>query len=362
MSDKSTTRLIQPYLEEATAPLFLSGMFQTPPQNFFNSEKVEYDVMRDGEDVSIPLQDVTADPRELEASKYTNKALTPPILDEVGTIAAFDQTHRQPGETPFDNPDFIAHAIAQSMLIGRKCENKIRRAIELMCAQVFQTGIVSLKDSNGTVLFTSDFSVQSSHKPTASPVWAADGSTGDPMGDLASLATVVRQDGKRVPDRLIFGNGAMQRFLKNATVKQFFFNNFNSPEYAGLLPKNMPEDATFVGWIWVGAYRMEVWQYTGFYKDQQSGTITPYVADNKVIMLASKARRDLCFGYIPLIVPPDARALRFMPPRIQSQTLGLDLSVNAWVTPNNKHVKISFGTRPIPIPTAIDTFGCLQAY
>jgi hypothetical protein len=54
--------------------------------------------------------------------------------------------------------------------------------------------------------------------------------------------------------------------------------------------------------------------------------------------------------------------MQFMPPRIQDPTRGLDLSVNAWITPNNKHVKVSFGMRAIPIPTAIDTYGCLTVF
>ena len=46
MSDRSNTRLISAYLEESPAPLFLAGMFQTPPQNIHMTEKVEIDVMR----------------------------------------------------------------------------------------------------------------------------------------------------------------------------------------------------------------------------------------------------------------------------------------------------------------------------
>jgi hypothetical protein len=361
MSDKSTTRLIAPYLEEATAPLFLSSFFQTPQQNFFNSEKVEYDVMRDGEDIAVPIPDTSTDPREIEANKFTNKAVVPPVFDLAGAVAAFETSHRQPGDTPFDNPDFMAHAIAQSMLIGRKAENMIRRSIELECAQVFQTGKISLKDDAGVERFACDFSMKSGHKITTT-AWAADGSTGDPLGDLNTAATVVRQDGKRVADVALFGAVAMQRFLANAKVKQVLFNNFTSKEYGGLTPSLKGEDATFIGWVWVGAYRIEIWQYTGFYKDPQSGTLTPYIDDNKVVVMSSKARRDLCFGYLPLIVPPDARAAKFMPPRIQSQSLGLDLSVNAWITPNNKHVKVSFGTRPLAIPTAIDCHAALTVY
>ena len=46
MSDRSTTRLIDAYLETSSAPLFLGGFFQTPPANIHNTEKIEIDVMR----------------------------------------------------------------------------------------------------------------------------------------------------------------------------------------------------------------------------------------------------------------------------------------------------------------------------
>ena len=41
MSDTSTKRMISAYIQEAPPTLFLSGFFQSPPQNFHNSEEVE---------------------------------------------------------------------------------------------------------------------------------------------------------------------------------------------------------------------------------------------------------------------------------------------------------------------------------
>ena len=52
----------------------------------------------------------------------------------------------------------------------------------------------------------------------------------------------------------------------------------------------------------------------------------------------------------------------FLPPRISSSDRGLDLTTNAWITPDNKHVKVSAGTRPLTIPTAIDTYARLTVF
>lgn len=358
MSDRSNTRLINAYLEESSAPLFLSGNFQTPPRNIHSTEKVEIDVMRDSEDVAIVIQDFTAGARENEATAYVNKGFTPPIYDEVGTITAFDAIRRMPGQNPFDDPNFAANATEQAFRIFRKLENKIRRAIELMSSQVLQTGILTLIDANGTTLYTLDFGMRSAHKITTT-AWAADGSTGDPITDLANAGILVRRNGKKVPNRLVFGSVAWLRFLANAKVSAAL-DKFRQ-NLGELNPKSRGEGATSMGYINIGNYKYELWLYDGFYKHQQTGTLTPFLPDNKVLMM-SDGRLDLTYGAIPLIVAPDQRVLPFLPPRISSSANGLDLTTNAWVTPDGKHLRVSAGTRPLTIPTAIDTYACLTVF
>lgn len=360
MSTASTVRLIEAYIEESEAPLFLSSFFRSPPQNFHNTEKVEWDVMRDAEDIAVPLPDLASGARSNEANQYTNKSAVPPILNEEGTITAYNQIHRQPGQDPFQNPDFALNATMEAFRVIRKLEYKVRRTIELMASQVFQTGAITLKDSSGNTLFSLSFNIKSSHLVTTT-TWAPDGSTGAPLTDIASLASVVRKDGKKTPRQLIFGQGALTRFQANSLVqKQFGQLNLNlgmfNPEKRGT------EGATFQGYINIQNYRYEIWTYDGFYKDPQTGTLTPYVGDNKVILLTDAARYDLTYGAIPLMVPPEQRAMAFLPPRIMAPGAGLDLSTNAWFTPDGQHLKVTAGTRPLTIPTAIDTYGCLTVF
>jgi hypothetical protein len=360
MSDKSTSNMISAYLEEASAPMFLSGFFKTPPENVHTTEKVEIDIMRDGNDVAIALQDYTANARENEASLYQNKAFTPPIFDEAGAINAYDAINRLPGQNPFTNPVYGANAFKQAVTIWRRLENKVRRAIELMASQVLQTGVITAVDTAGNTLYTLDFGMKSGHKVTTT-TWAADGSTGAPMSDISSLGTVVRRDGQKVPDRLLFGLGAWQRFLANAKV-QLALGRIATLGLGELAPQMRGEGATFQGYIFVDGYRYEMWTYDGFYKNPNGGAQTPYIADNNVIMMASSGRLDLSYGAIPIIVPPESRVLPFLPPRITSGEKGLDLTTNVWVTDNGKHLKVSGGTRPLTIPTAIDTYGRLTVF
>lgn len=358
MSDASTKKMISMYMEEASAPGFLSGFFTSPAGNFHTSELVEIDVLRDDEDVAVVVQDLTVGARANESTKYTNKGFTPPIYDEEGTITAFDQIKRQPGVDPFTDPNYAANATGQAFRIFRKLENKIRRAIELQASQVLQTGILNLKDSTGAILYTLDFKPKATHLVTTGTVWAPDGTTGNPLADLESLAQVVRRDGKKKPNKLIFGLSAYQRFLANADVtKRLDSHTLN---LGNLAPEVRGEGATFQGRVWIGHYLFEMWMYDGFYTDVQSGNHTSFLDDDKVIMMSEGARLDLTFGAIPLLQQPSAPAMSFLPSRLSSSERGLDLTTNAWFTPDGKHLKVSAGTRPLTIPTAIDTFASLD--
>lgn len=358
MSDASNTRLIRMYMEEAEAPMFLSGFFQSPPENFHNTEKVEIDVLRDDEDVAIVVTDLTTGTRENEVTQYVNKGFTPPIFDESGRITAYDTIKRVAGQDPFQNPDFAANATSQSFRLFRKLERKIRRSIELMSSQVLQTGVLTLTNAAGTALYTLDFQPKSTHIATVSVTWATDGSTGTPLADLASLASVVRRDGKKQPTKLVFGSSALQRFLANEDVQKQLDNR--AMQLGQLAPQTRGQGATFQGFIWIGHYRFEIWMYDGFYRDPVTGNHTDYIHPEKVIMMSDGARLDLSYGAIPMIVPPEQRALPFLPPRMNDSDAGLDLTVNAYVTPNGKHLIVEAGTRPLTIPTAIDTFACLD--
>jgi hypothetical protein len=357
MSDASTTHMIGAYIEEASAPMFLSGFFRSPPENFHTSEDVEIDVQRDDETVAIVITDLSVGPRVNESTLYTNKRFKPPIFDEAGVINAYDMIKRQPGQNPFESPEYGRNAVNAAFKIYRKLEQKLRRSVELMCAQVLQTGQLTLLDSSGAALYTLNFQPKATHMATVSTTWATNGSAGDPLADIAALATVVRRDGKVEPKRLIFGDSAYQRFLANAKVIQAL--EVRRLEAAQIAPVSRGQGATFQGWVWVGHYRFEIWTYDGWYKHPQTGVATPYVSTDNVIMMGD-GRLDLTFGGIPILVAPDQRVLPFLPPRISSEGRGLDLTTNAWVTPDGKHVMVSAGTRPLTIPTAIDTFARLD--
>lgn len=354
MAGNSTTHLIDMYVEDASPVPFLTTFFRAPPKNYYTSEKVELDVVRDSEEVAIVIQDLAAGTRENELTQYVNKSFTPPVYDESATLTSYDMLKRFPGQDVFSDPDYMANATEQAFAIFRKLELKIRRAVELQCAQVLQTGKLTLTDKAARPLYTLDYGPRSSHFITAGAAWG--GGSDVPLTDLGNLGEVVRRDGRGVPNTIIFGKRAWRDFIGNALVQKLFDNR--RFEF-GLIQPRRDGGSSFKGKLTIDNYDYDLYVYDGTYLDPQTLATTNYVAQDSVIMLSENSRLDLTFGAIPLLKKPDNPALQFLPPRITSGDMRIDLSTNAWFTPDGKHLKVSAGTRPLAIPTAIDTFGCL---
>jgi len=356
MSDALTKKMLPMYLQEASATMFLSGFFQSPAVNFHTSETVEIDIMRNEEDVAIVVTDLTTGNRANADDLYTNKRFKPPIYQEEAPLQAYDLMKREAGQDPFQSPNYQANAVVRAFRIFQRLEMKIRRAIELQAAQVLQTGQLTLRNQDGVALYTVDFAPKATHFPTAGTTW---GDTGDDkIGDLEALAKVVRTDGLVTPNRLVFGLKAWSEFIDDESVQNRLDNRRMS--LGEVAPETRGQGGTFQGYIWLGNYRFEMWTYDGYYKSPETGASTPYVDTGSVIMLSTQTRLDLTFGAIPLIVPPEGRALPFLPPRLPNERGGMDLTTNSWVTPNGQTLMVMAGTRPMTIPTAIDAYGCLD--
>ncbi len=365
MSDTTTKRMISAYISTAQPTMFLSGLFQSPPENFHSSEEIEIDVVRDDEDVSVVLQDLSTGYRMNSDDIYTNKGFKPPIHKEAISINSFDLLKRRPGENPFETPDFRSSIITRMFQGTTKIERKIRRAIELQASQVLQTGILTLKDKATNTLYTLDYKPKASHFPTAGTSW--DTATGqEKLDDLNALGEEIRNDGLENPDQLIFGIDAFESFISDPVIQARF--DIRRIDLGTISPMEMRGGGgNFRGIVDLGNYRYDVWTYGGRFKDPASGLKVQYLDPKKVILRSSTGRLDATFGAIPNIGSligggAGARSLiPELPGRISNVDGGMDLFTNIWMSADGEQLFGGVSTRPLMIPTAIDTFGCLEA-
>ncbi len=355
--DNSTSRMLSAYFKDARPTLFLAGMFRSPPENFYNSESVQLDIVRSGESVAVNVYDISSGPRRTEATTFTNKEYVPPIYNEGSSINAFDLMKRQPGQINFQDPNFQANATSQAFRQVRLTEDRIRRAYEWQASQVLQDpSAVTLIDENGDTTFQIDYKPKAANFPTVAVAWSNAAAT--PLLDMESLAIQIRTAGLVSVTDAFMGDTAFNNFIRNAEVKAQLDNR--RMDVGSITPISRGEGATFQGDFWIGAYKINIWTYTGRYEDPQTNVSTPFIAGDKVIMATAGARLDATFGGIPSIVPPDSRVLPFIPPRAANVTTGVDLHLNAYLSPNGKQLTIETGSRPLFIPTDIDSYGCID--
>lgn len=336
---------------------FLSRMFTVKPGGIYDGTKVAIDVQRFGEKVAIAIKKCTG-PNLNDIDIFTTKEFEPPSYGEAFPLDVCDLLNRMAGVDPHTAAytgyaSSIVAKMAQGFVL---IDDMIRRSVELQASQILQTGVLTLTDDAGATVYTLDFKPKATHFPTVGTGWDQAGA--DPLGDLESLAKVIRSDGKVNPDRLVLGETALKHFLANTKVKDALDNR--RIEIGEVAPQFADSGATFYGFVWVGNYRFEMWSYPETYEDPQTGNPVEFVTPDKVIMLSSRTRLDMTAARVPLPLGPDPRLAGLLPGRLTSREANFDVTPNAYATPNGKQIMGELEARILLIPVQIDGYGCVD--
>ena len=357
MTNAVTKHMAREYVQEAPAPMALSSLFTSDARNYYSSEFIEFDIEREGEEIAPVLTDIKNGNTKFALDQYTNKEFKAPVIREEFSINAFDMMKRQLGQISFTDPNFRANAMTQFMKHMRYGGKRQRRTIELMAAQILQTGTVTLKDDKGGDAYTIDFKPKATHFPTAATAWT-DAANCDPAIDLENLCDAIHTDGQSTPDRAIMGKKAWRNFIRSAKVQELL--NGRRIVQGGVDPSAPAPGLRYMGYIDLTGYQLALYTYKGEYKDIGASTNSRYLEDNNVIVLSENMRLDATWGAIPQIVPPETRAMSFLSGRLPMASVGMDFTTNAWVAQNGESITGTIGSRPLLIPTSIDRFGCLK--
>lgn len=357
-TDKFRVNMIELYRESRAPDLFLSQFFDVRPGNISSSEKVTIDVVREDEEIS-PVVNICEGGSWNESTLFTNKEWTPPSIMEKMPFDCSSLLLREPGVDPFsmDGVSFQAQLLSKIVDGLSRLSGKIARNREHQAAQILQTGILNLEGVDGTTFYNVDFKPKATHFANVATVWS--NTAANILADLESLAEVIRTDSLMNPDILIMGDDAYNNFIRNAEVQALFDNR--RMDVGEIVPFNRSTNgATRKGRVDVASYTFEIWTYSGRGIIPGAGTKTNYVDTNFVIMMSSDGRLDTVFGGVPRPLAIDARFQGLgLPPRI-SIPGAIDISPNVYATPDGMSTIMSVTSRPLLIPTAIDTFGRLD--
>jgi len=354
-------KMLSAYFQSASPLFFLMSFFRAPRENFYEGESVEIDIQRTGESVSVALSDISQGYKQNTVALSTNKEFKPPAHKEAISLNSFSLLKREVGQDSYEQVGYRAKLLNKILTSTRPVADKVMRSMEWQCSQVLQSGVVSLTDEAGAATFEIDYSPKAAHFPTAGTAWS---NPAAPIAnDLLSLCNVIRNNGKMRPNIAIFGEASYEAMFANTALMERL--NFRRADTAAITPQSRnSEMGLFHGVIELGNSRLEIWTYDGHYENPQTKVVTPFVADDKVILLASGGRLDATFGGVPNIGQILGVAGNRVPgvasiPRLRSVGNMTDLHVNAWTDNSGENLTVGVASRPLMIPTAIDTFGCI---
>jgi len=370
MSDEGTIKLIKAYEQRMSRQRAFSALFSSPPENFHSTDKVEIDVIRNGQEIAIPVPNMDAGPRNMSADDFVNKAFTPTVFNYNLNMSAANLRTREPGVDPYTDPVWATAATRRVFRLLRKAETMFRDGIELMCSQVMTTGQIALVDDGNNSIFALNYEPKDATGTLASgdlivtvgTEWATDGSAGEPLSDCGTLFGNVAACGYDVTD-MCLGGTALERFLENPKVQTQM--NLLRANFGDITPQGQAPGGGMarVGRMIIGGYDVRLWSYNATYKHPYTGSVTRYLPANKIVAWDANAPRDLTWGEIPLLpAPPGQQQLSFVPSRMSYGDRGMDFQVTAYVTQDRKNLVVNIGCRPLAIPTAIDSIACMTVH
>lgn len=230
-------------------------------------------------------------------SRSTQKVFDPAYYREYFDATELDLYDRVLGsQNDIGNDLFVAlmNTIADKLMVLR---DKIERAKEIQCAQVLQTGIVTIEA--GTNI---DFKRKASSIVDLTGAGGYFAANSEVFDQFAAGCDFIRTKGRNGSGvfNAILGKTALADLLKNTkfTARQNYFN-MALDQVVG--PERSATGSAFHGIITAGSYKVQLWSYPQIY-DAADGTATPYINDKNVVIIPTNPRFKFAHAAVPQLV------------------------------------------------------------
>jgi hypothetical protein len=283
-------KLVEYFRENPLPTRFLRSFFTTKTTM---AREISIEVRRGTERVAVDVIRGTHGNYN-KMTKSTEKIFLPPYYNEYTVLNdtdLYDQAIASP--TPASMAKLIA-ANGEDMLLLR---DKIERAYELQCAQVLQSGIITLV--NGTNI---DFGRKAGSivDLMASNYWADTGV--DAATSIIAGCKWLRENGKVQGGtfNMICGEEAVADLLANepvqkrADIRRFDLDDVRAPQRNAV-------GGVLHGQISAGSYRVNIWSYPEVYEDS-SGNKVNYIDAKNAILLPLTPNFVLSFAAVPQLI------------------------------------------------------------
>jgi hypothetical protein len=332
------------YKENVPASSFLKSFFTVKT---FPTKSVSIEVQRATERIAVDILRGTTGNRNT-FSRSSEKEYIPPFFSEsfdATQLDRYDVGFNQIGSAVPQTIGYLASDVAGKLITLRE---KIERAKEKQCAEVFETGIVTM--NNGDNIDYKRKAGSLIDLDTAGDYWSVAGADVD--ADISAGGDFIRQYGKNpVKELNLVMSGAAYALLKLTD----WWSDTANWRRASLMDVKMPmadsTGAVYHGEISAGAYRVHLWTYDEIYEDATSGTITRYLDETKAFLVPVKGTRfELVHAGVPAIIR-DVNNAEFSE-FIQDQAA--EYYINNYIDKKAKSHTFEIYSAPLAIPVTID--------
>lgn len=284
--------------------------------------------------------------------KYTEKLYVPPLYDEGFNFTDLDRYDVTFGERTNPSKSDAINMINESRRRLRVLKDKIQRAIEIQRSQALQTGIVTLKNADNI-----DFKRKAASLVVNAAPDQWNQGTSDPVRDLETGAKFLKREGlsSRNTVHCIMGEGAFREFMRNQKVVDEADVRRISRIELGMPKFDNTTGLTVHGTVAAYDFNIIIWTYSDFY-ETDAGVKTPYIDDNKVIMIADDFEGRTNFAGVPAI-KRDVNNAEY--PQYISR-VEADFYVNNYIMPQQHAHWFELLSAPIVVPFSIDRIWTAQ--
>lgn len=333
-----TKKLIAVYKERTAPTAFLRSFFKTVESD---TKEISIEVQRGTERIAVDVERGTLGQRNA-FSRSSEKIFVPPYYREyfdAVDLEFYDRLFTQSGTV-----DMITFSQWLGVVVEKiaDLQSKIERSYELQCAQVFETGIVILKNGDNI-----NFNRKAAHLVALNNDWLT--GTNSPYLSLERGARLIRKNGKvasKVFD-VILGDEAQAAFLLNDIVLER-----NDVTHLLLDQLKTPQaNATggvLHGMVSAGPYRFRLWTYPEIY-DTKTESGKDYINPKIMIILPANPKFVLGFAAVPQLMGKKASEGAGVAGKRGAYLIGEYLDER-----NAAHI-IDIKSAGVAIPVAVDT-------
>lgn len=234
-------------------------------------------------------------------------------------------------------------------------KNMIERAIRKQQAEVFQTGIITLKNGDNIDFRRKATSIVNVNT-AGSPYWN-NASTATPLADIAKGGTFLRNEGTATGNalNLVARSSVISTLMATADYKGQADYRWIERMSIGMPQFTDSTGFTFSGQIAAGDFRVNLWSYDEFYEDENGNSV--YYLDSKnVILLPENFIGKTVFGALPGMVEGSIGGVSTkVPTAVEAEYL-----IRAFYDERTISSGMKMSSAPIVIPVTVDRIYTMQ--